>query len=42
MVNYVHYGSSSFDESQFSPIHNELFMKPSGGFWASPVNTQMG
>lgn len=38
MVNYVHYGSSSFDKSQFSPVHNEIFTKPSGGFWASPVN----
>lgn len=32
MVNYVHYGSFSFDESQFSPVHNEMFTKPSGGF----------
>ena len=42
MVEYVHYGSSSFDESQFSPVRNEMFTKPSGGFWASSGNAQMG
>lgn len=40
MRKYIHYGSSSFDRSQFSPVCNEMFMKPSGGFWASPADAQ--
>lgn len=35
---YITYGVSEFDVNKFNPIKNSG-IKPSGGFWASPSNT---
>lgn len=38
---YIHYGHSSFDRNLFVPIRNrEMFVKPSGGLWASAVDAE--
>lgn len=40
---YIHYGHSSFDRNLFTPIRNrEQWVKPSGGFWASPEDAMWG
>ena len=40
---YIHYGDTAFDESKFQAISNSPFLpKPSGGFWASPVDAPYG
>lgn len=40
---YIHYGHSSFDLFRFTPIQNrEMFSKPSGGLWASAVDSEYG
>jgi len=41
-MEYIHYGHHHFDKSVFQPIKNELFVKPHGGLWASPVGAQNG
>ncbi|MDR6548502.1 hypothetical protein J2810_004592 [Chryseobacterium rhizosphaerae] len=38
----IHYGSSRYKEELFRPITNDLFDKPSGGLWTSPVNSEYG
>lgn len=36
---YIHYGSDVFEPEEFQPIKNrELFTKPDGGLWASPID----
>ena len=42
MERYIHYGSTQFEPSKVGEIENECFTKPSGGFWASPVNAVYG
>ena len=43
MNKYIHYGSKEFLTSRFNPIKNRLnFAKPSGGLWASPINSPFG
>lgn len=39
---YVHYGHKEFDKEMFKPILNISWIKPSGGFWASPVDAKFG
>ena len=45
-MNYIHYGSSTFEPLRWNPIRNapiELsFEKPTGGLWASPVGAKLG
>lgn len=40
---YIHYGNKEFDKDAFHPIMNEQrWMKPKGGFWASPICAGFG
>lgn len=40
---YIHYGHDSFDRNLFTPISNrEMFVKPHGGLWASPIDASWG
>jgi len=40
---YIHYGATQYKPELFKPIKNELyFVKPNGGLWASPVDTDIG
>ena len=42
-MQYIHYGHREFCSELFVPVKNEpLFSKPTGGFWASPVDTPNG
>lgn len=42
-MEYIHYGHKHFELNEFEPIRNiELFPKPLGGFWASPVDAEYG
>ena len=38
MKKYIHYGCTKFIREYFNPIRNANFIKPNGGFWASPVD----
>jgi len=40
MKEYIHYGCTEFDKRLFNPVRNERFVKPYGGFWASPVGSE--
>ena len=42
MEKYIHYGSTQFEPLKVGEIKNAFFTKPSGGFWASPVNAVYG
>lgn len=43
MQKYIHYGHKEFIPELFTPIENQGFItKPSGGFWASPVDALRG
>lgn len=43
MVEYIHYGHTEFSKELFQPIKNrEMFAKPTGGFWASRLNSLYG
>jgi hypothetical protein len=42
MKEYIHYGCKKFQPSLFSAIRNCCFIKPSGGFWGSPVGDGYG
>lgn len=37
---YIHYGSKLFDPTKGYPIKNHIFVKPSGGLWASPADSK--
>ena len=41
---YIHYGHERFDRNLFTPVSNcpLNLNKPSGGMWASPVDTERG
>ena len=40
---YIHYGHSEFRKELFTPIRNRyMFVKPSGGLWASPLFSEVG
>lgn len=38
-MKYIHYGSNKFDIRKFKEVENDMFLKPKGGLWASPVNS---
>jgi len=38
----IHYGADHFDPDKFKPIKNRDFVKPEGGLWASPVDSEYG
>lgn len=43
MVEYIHYGHTEFSKELFQSIKNrEMFAKPTGGFWASRLNSLYG
>ena len=36
----IHYGSDSYNPDKFQPIRNRhSFVKPFGGLWTSPINS---
>lgn len=37
-----HYGDDSYDEAKFKPAEHEVFIKPKGGLWVSPVDSSWG
>ena len=40
---YIHYGNNEFCRDLFTKIRNrEMFVKPWGGLWASPVDARNG
>lgn len=40
---YIHYGAKAFDLDKFKKVNNyDFFSKPTGGFWASPVDAKNG
>lgn len=40
----IHYGAKEFNANLFSKVRNRepLWVKPTGGFWCSPVNSKYG
>jgi len=43
MMELIHYGSSKFDPEKFKPVMDSvLFVKPWGGLWTSPVDSEHG
>jgi hypothetical protein len=38
----IHYGASKFEFSKIAPIENKAWVKPSGGLWTSPINSEWG
>ena len=43
MKKYIHYGNTVFDKSKFKKVENQgAWSKPTGGFWASPVDAALG
>lgn len=42
-MRFIHYGASEFERDKFETIKNiPYFCKPSGGLWASPVDSEWG
>lgn len=39
---FITYGLGKFDKSKFDSIKNADFVKPRGGLWSSPVNSDWG
>lgn len=39
---YIHYGANHYDPAKVKPLKRHLTDKPSGGLWASPVDTDWG
>lgn len=40
-MKYIHYGNTEFRQDLFRKIEN-YYTKPKGGFWASPINAELG
>jgi hypothetical protein len=38
----IHYGSINYQPELVKPIQNDNWVKPKGGLWTSPVNSQHG
>lgn len=38
----IHYGAKQYQHSQIDKIKNRQFVKPNGGIWTSPVNSNWG
>jgi hypothetical protein len=38
----IHYGSDEFRKELFRDVRNSYWVKPEGGLWTSPVNSQWG
>lgn len=38
----IHYGSGIFDKDKIKPVTNDGWVKPKGGLWTSPINSQWG
>ena len=38
----IHYGHDTFMKTKVSPIVNQMFIKPLGGLWTSPVDSVFG
>lgn len=42
-MQYIHYGHKKYDPNSFiEPVNLEMFNKPRGGLWGSPVDTEYG
>ena len=41
-IKCIKYGSNSFDIKKFEPVQNYNWIKPIGGLWASPYNSNWG
>lgn len=42
MRTYIHYGNTHFEADRFKEIKNAIWVKPHGGFWASPIDAAYG
>lgn len=40
MKEYIHYGCTEFRKELFNSVRNRKFIKPNGGFWASPLDSE--
>jgi hypothetical protein len=38
----IHYGATAYNEHKFASIKNIEFVKPAGGLWVSPINSEWG
>lgn len=36
----IHYGADIYDPAKFKPVTNDGIVKPRGGLWTSPVNSE--
>lgn len=41
-LSIVHYGHKEYYPSKVKPIKNENWVKPLGGLWCSPINSNWG
>ncbi len=39
-MDLIHYGSSKYDPNKIKPIKNYNWVKPRGGLWTSPINSE--
>ncbi len=38
----IHYGANKYDPKKFRKVENMNFVKPKGGLWTSPVDSEFG
>ena len=38
----IHYGSNKFNPNKMEPIKNDNWIKPKGGLWTSPIDSNWG